>query len=161
MNEQGYQLVNFRSGYQLVDIHSLDVFMEPEGAEDVTLDDLPTVNIFGRTFALSGFEILLLQTTALEPFLPAMFQSTSESPLYQDHRERILYTFEHLSDFALMEGEYFVYAHVPAPHPPFVFFADGGPRIHLLPFEMSDGSQYLAKLGAGRVYRPLCGADKL
>ena len=126
--------------------------MEPEGAEDVTLADLPTVNIFGRTFALSGFEILLLQTTALEPFLPAMFQTTSESPLYQDHRERILYTFEHLSDFASMEGDFFIYAHVPAPHPPFVFFADGTLRQHLLPFEMSDGSQYLAKLGGRDEY---------
>jgi hypothetical protein len=150
--EQGYHLANFRSGYQLVDIQSLDTFMQPEGAKTVTYGDLPTVQVFGRTLALSGFEILLLQTTVLDPFLPAMLQSTSESPLYQEHRERILYTFEHLPDFALMEGEFFVYAHIPAPHPPFVYFADGSPRAHLLPFEMSDGSQYLAKLGGRAEY---------
>jgi hypothetical protein len=151
-SEYGYQLANFRSGYQLVDIHTLDSFMEPEGATDVTYADLPTVTVFGRTLALSGFEILLLQTTALEPVLPSMLQSTSESPLYEEHRQRILFEFEHLPDFAAMDGEYFVYAHIPAPHPPFVFFADGSPRTHLLPFEMSDGSQYLAKLGGRDEY---------
>lgn len=151
-DEEDYSLVNFRSGYEIVDIQTLDFFMEIDGDKGVHLSDLPIVNVLGRSIALSNFEILFMQMTILKPFFKDMVQSGNESPLYQDHRDRILFIFDHLPDFASAEGDYFVYAHVPAPHPPFVFFEDGTNRDNYLPFDMSDGSQYLTKLGKREEY---------
>jgi hypothetical protein len=151
-NEEGYFLVNFRSGYEAIDIQTLDYFMEIDGDSGVHLSDLPIIKVFGRSIALSNFEILFMQMTILKPFFKDMVQSVNESPLYQDHRDRILFIFDHLPDFASADGNYFVYAHIPAPHPPFVFFEDGTNRENFLPFDMSDGSQYLTKLGKREEY---------
>ena len=48
-----------------------------------------------------------------------------EDPLYTSHRHRILYNLSKLKEIPGMQGSYFVYAHIIAPHPPFVFGAKG------------------------------------
>ena len=150
--EENYFLVNFRSGYEIVDIQSLDYFLQIDGDTGVHLSDLPIINVFGRPIAVSNFEILFMQTTILKPYLKNLAQSKNESTLYQEHRDRILFIFDNLAYFASADGDYFIYAHIPAPHPPFVFLGDGTNRENFLPFDMSDGSQYLTKFGKREEY---------
>ncbi len=44
---------------------------------------------------------------------------------YQEHRDRILYVFEKLTDLPIVEGPRFVIAHLVVPHFPYVFGPDG------------------------------------
>jgi len=60
------------------------------------------------------------------------------------HRERILYLLRTLPDVAAEPGPKFVVAHILAPHPPFIFQADGSPRELAGPFSFDDGDSYRA-----------------
>jgi len=88
-------------GYRIVsfnsrdEIYSPDVCMAPKGESDFTRG---------------------LDTSSAA--------STPEGERAKD-RARIVATFEHLPDAADLAGPVFVYAHIMAPHPPFVFLADG------------------------------------
>ncbi len=63
---------------------------------------------------VSEFGRILLRTTVLDPFF-----------LYGGVRDTILCQFETLGD-VVKSGKNFVFSHIVAPHPPFVFDADGG-----------------------------------
>jgi hypothetical protein len=57
-----------------------------------------------------------------------IFEELFSPLLAQDfelHRKQILFAFDHLDDFASREGQHFIFVHFVAPHPPFVFDANG------------------------------------
>jgi hypothetical protein len=56
---------------------------------------------------------------------------------YATHRRIILYAFERLPEVAAMEGPKYVFAHIVAPHPPYVFDRDGNPLTPPYPFTLS------------------------
>ena len=142
-SEEDYFLVSFRSGYRNVDIQNLDYFMQIDGDIGAKFSNFPKVYLFGHEITISNHELLFLQTTILKPFIEGMVKSDIEPPAYQKHRNRILYIFDHLTDFSEADGSYFIYAHILAPHPPYVFNEDGTNRMNFFPFDMRDGSQYL------------------
>lgn len=88
----------------------------------------------------SPFESLLIQTSllrvvsdgvvALPRFLPDV-----RFP-YEVHRRRIRNIFETLPDLPPTEEPKFVFAHIIAPHPPFVFAADGSAVTPETPFTL-------------------------
>jgi len=62
---------------------------------------------------LNSFSSALIDNTPVFPFIP--------NRQYDDARERILYTFDHLGDAAISSKPSFVFAHIVSPHPPFIF----------------------------------------
>jgi hypothetical protein len=70
--------------------------------------------------------------------------------MHEWHRERILYTFEQLPDASEAPGPTFVFAHIMAPHPPFVFGAGGEHIEPGLQFVLADGSHLIGERGISR-----------
>jgi hypothetical protein len=56
---------------------------------------------------------------------------------YDTHRRIILYAFERLPEVAALEGPKYVFAHIIAPHPPYVFGRMGNPVDPSYPFSLS------------------------
>jgi hypothetical protein len=57
---------------------------------------------------------------------------------YDTHRRIILHNFERLPEIASMDGPKYVFTHIIAPHPPYVFDRDGNPSDPPYPFTLSD-----------------------
>jgi hypothetical protein len=64
---------------------------------------------------------------------------------YERHRRQIQYIFDRVPDFSEWETPTFVYAHILAPHPPFVFTSDGESKNPHAYFSISDGDSYRKK----------------
>lgn len=102
LRHYGYEIVAFSSGYSATEIRDADLYVAPR------LDLL-----------LGEFEWALVDMT---PITFVLNQLGFGSDL---KRARILYTFERLVDVSEREGPFFVFAHIIAPHPPFVFGQHG------------------------------------
>lgn len=113
----GYRTIAYESGYSLTEF---------KRADDYIVSDWKS----------SEFGNILLSTTPLPRIFDRYF-----SP-YEIHRRRILNTLEGLASRPADDHPNFVLAHIIAPHPPFVFDADGGRVDNDLSFHMGDGSHY-------------------
>jgi hypothetical protein len=114
LRQQGYAVMAFATGYGPTDFKDAEFYRAPP-------------------WAVSEFRNVLLGTTLVPPLLEVLGLRTQ----FDLHRERILYAFGHLADAVQVEPPVFVFAHIVAPHPPFVFGADGerlnpGGVYHLL-----------------------------
>jgi len=119
----GYQTVTFESGFPMTDKYPADLTAAPPGE-----DAAPAV--------LNSFELLLLRTTALRLLFPAQDAgSEAEDPLemlggaieqdFADRRRRVLFAFDHLADYAPGGQPHFVFAHIIAPHNPYLWGPNG------------------------------------
>jgi hypothetical protein len=122
----GYSSVAFATGYSQTEIRDADLYMQPQG------------NVLQSSWSalrFNKFEGLLLETSAAKMLLDmrvlsqGVFREAVLEPEYRAHRERVLYTLTKLPQIAEMDGDYFVFAHIIAPHPPFVF----GPNGEIIP----------------------------
>ena len=140
LEAEGYEFIAFESGYERTEIRNADYYWSLDN------DVIPQVTSLWK---LNAFESLLLESTALRViydlhiFTTDTFRQIVISPEYQAHRERVLYTFSRLDDVAEMDGNYFVFAHIVSPHPPFVFDAMGGEITPNLTYTLADGDNYL------------------
>jgi hypothetical protein len=104
----GYTIVSFSTGHEFTQNKDVDVYLSPPR----------------RHF--SDFQRVLLNTT---PLIIPLQKTTDDF-----HRERVLYTFDHLADAAEIDSPVFVFAHILAPHPPYAFGPNGEPvrsKLHL------------------------------
>src|SRR5262245_23293845 len=96
------------------------------------------------------FASALWSTTALSLIWPPAFGGTGpdgESMPFRDlARETILYGFDRLEDTAAREGPDFVFAHITAPHPPYVFNADGSYPTNAEVEARSERDSYVAQV---------------
>ena len=120
----GYTFAAFATGARVTQRRNIDLFMEP-----------------GPN--LTEFQTALLDTTPLPAFIRGLRP-------YGIHRRRILYTLENLGETANLEPPLFVFAHVLAPHPPFVFDAQGRPVQPERRFTVDDGSHFMRLQEASR-----------
>ncbi len=122
VRSQGYRFVSYSTGFEQTEHPKADVYRSP----------YPYLRMFHR---------LLLGQTPLYPLFP----NAKERDPYTMSRERTLYLFDTLPDIAADSAPTFTFAHVLAPHPPFVFGPDGedvSPReTHYL---LSDGTVFQA-----------------
>jgi hypothetical protein len=146
----GYELVSFNSGHGLTAIVTADHYLRPPETDES--NTVSTLTLLGQAFPLTSFEALVLETTALHPVLPGLYESVSEPPKFQRQRERVLYAFSHMADFAEEDGNYFVTAHIISPHPPFVFEANGESKLHTEPYSIADGSHFVGRKGSRGEY---------
>jgi hypothetical protein len=82
---------------------------------------------------INDFETLFIDTTLLGLFTKSnlfLFQTMEkeeEAQTVTDFRNRIYYNLTHIPEAAKWDGNYFVFAHIISPHPPFVFDSEGNP----------------------------------
>lgn len=86
----------------------------------------------------TSFELMVMDT----PFAKAIAKIQGKNSIYQDnldiHRQRILYNFAHLSDYAEIDGDFLIFAHIVSPHTPYVFDENGNPIISEDPYTLLD-----------------------
>ena len=128
LKSAGYTVVTFESGAQ-EGLVNYDIYLAPDFSK--TIEQYA----FLGGLSLNPFEGMLLETT-VGRVLFEWFVSEQRNTRalitdfnYEKHRQRILFQLSTLPQFAEMDGDYFIFAHIMAPHPPFVF----GPRGEEVP----------------------------
>jgi hypothetical protein len=119
LKQQGYVVMAFATGYGGTDFRKAEFYRAPR-------------------WSPSEFGDVLLVTTAV----PALLEVTGLKTQFDLHRERILYTLDHLVDAVEIGRPVFVFAHITSPHPPFVLGAKGEPRKPGGFYNLGDGSHY-------------------
>jgi hypothetical protein len=151
LKQRGYQIVSFESGYWNTEFTHVDHYLAHE--EDVAslTGNTTGVSLLGGALRFNKFEALLLESTLARVVMgtPAFQQTRIQyaviGPEFEARRNRILFAFDHLADFAGAEGSYFVFAHLLTPHPPFVFGPNGEKTQTAWYrgfFDLNDGSRF-------------------
>ena len=132
LRKLGYKFVAFASGYDKTEIRDADIYVE-------------------SGWSLDEFQNELLNTTPLPPLVSFIGQGKYRGNVqYHLHRKRILSTLEQIPKTARINGPLFVFAHIAAPHPPFVFGENGEP-VQLTDYFLSgDAAGFLDRLGISR-----------
>jgi hypothetical protein len=127
-----------QNGYQLISFHNEYKATIPNA--EIYYDDTQS----GFASPLTAFESIVIDHSMLRVLshVPALNKALIEMP-YDTHRRHILSAFEKLKEVPGLDGTYFVYAHIIAPHPPFVFNEKGAVVMHDRPFTLNDGNYYL------------------
>ena len=122
----GYQFIAFSTGFTTTEITDADLYLQ------------------SKEIGLNPFESLLLRNSILLPIfdISAYMGIPFEYPGYSGHRERISFTLDQLRLLADEPGPKFVFAHIVAPHPPFVFDANGIATDQRYPFVIWDGNMF-------------------
>jgi hypothetical protein len=132
LREAGYKIVAFPSGYSEADPRSADVYLAPRWSPD-------------------EFQMTVIGMTPI----PWVLDQLGLYDEYSLHRDRILYTFDHLAEFSQLEAPVFVFAHILAPHPPFVFGPNGEEITPDYRYRLADGDRFIVERRLSREeYRP-------
>jgi len=141
LRQQGYSVVFFDSGSFRINITSADYY-----------ERSPSI---GRFNAQSAFELMLLDTTIGNFYFKLRGKEYKPlQSLFDEHRERVIYTFSNLAKCSDREGTYFIYAHVISPHTPYIFGPNGEIRRGVDPFTLLDqrgGEQWSPNLYTDQV----------
>jgi hypothetical protein len=123
-----YEVIAFSTGYRRTEIEDADIYLSPSSSSITTLETM--------VLQTSGAVIVL----DLGPSLGLRISF----PGYQRHRDRILYTFDKLPELAKEKSENprFIFAHILAPHPPFVFNSDGSMVTQHTHYGLEDGGYF-------------------
>ena len=124
LRKHGYEFVAFSSGYSFTEMNKADIYMCPSAA-------------------LSESQNLLINATPVRPLLAKLLLKSQ----FDLHRDRLLYIFDQLPRVGKPDTPVFVFAHIMAPHPPFVFGEEGEPIRCDGEFSYRDGSHYTKKTG--------------
>jgi uncharacterized membrane protein len=141
--------------------------MDTDATQRVTLDHLATTNEASRQFTARGYKTAVVTSGyAIFDGIPAtyefhgkenrsLFESTlaSSSPLasensddrmFQQRRDELQGALESVRNMAgRRSSPRFIFTHILAPHPPFVWDAEGRPVRPKIPFGIWDGSDYI------------------
>ena len=98
-----------------------------------------------KTHRLTTFESLLLESSMFE-ILVEEGNIDISSYTYHTHREKVLNGFSTTKHLSQKAGPKFVFVHIIAPHPPFVFDRDGNPVQPDVEYKIFDGRQYTGGL---------------
>ena len=127
--QNGYQLISFHNEYKAT-VPSAEIYYDDSKS--------------GLANPLTAFESILIDDSMVRVLahLPVLNKALIEMP-YTTHRRHILFAFEKLQEVPALDGTYFVYAHIIAPHPPFVFDEAGEVVTHDTPFTLNDANYYM------------------
>jgi hypothetical protein len=113
LQQRGYKIISFQTGYQWDEWTDADLYITP--TSQLSSGEISFSSI-------TPFEYIYLKNTALYSVLEGGRFATHR---YYSHYNRVMYTLDKLPEVALMPGPKFVYAHIMAPHHPFIFLSDG------------------------------------
>lgn len=119
LRNQGYTIVSVSSGYSTTELRSADIYVEA-----------------GRVW--NELEVELFLSTPI----PWLAVRRGQSDPHSQHRQRVLFALGHVLDTIHRPGPQFVFAHILAPHDPFVFDENGGEVDFRAQFNLQDGVQY-------------------
>jgi hypothetical protein len=119
LRNQGYTIVSVSSGYSTTELRSAHVYVEA-----------------GRVW--NELEVELFLSTPI----PWLAVRRGDSDPHARHRQRVLFSLDHVLDTIHRPGPQFVFAHVLAPHDPFVFDENGDAVDFRAQFNLQDGIQY-------------------
>ena len=123
LKEHGYLFVVFTTGVcEKMMGANADLHMLPKGS-------------------LGEFENLLLNTTPI----PLLLNKLPEKSQCDLHRDGLLYAFDHLADKAKLDTPVYVFAHILAPHRPFVFGQNGEKAVSDKEFSFGHATESLDK----------------
>jgi hypothetical protein len=126
LEARGYYMVAFASGYGRTEIPDASVYLRPRGLQAGTMESL-----LSQTSVLLAVEDMASALNLAYPY-----------PGYAEHRARILFALNELPAVATLPGPKFVFVHMLAPHPPFVFDEQGAmPTAHRA-YALRDGSDF-------------------
>lgn len=140
----GYKVIAFETGYYWIQWEDADIYL--------SLPKASTIASIFRVGGFSSFESLLVKTTLLRIFLDTtmimdildLFLPDTE---YHEKvvRERTLFVLDQLHPDKVPDipGPKFIYAHIVAPHPPYVFGPDGRFAEHGEEFTYTDQVTYI------------------
>lgn len=133
----GYKIYAIESGEGLSEMHSADVYLN--------FSTTPGWYLLG---GINPFESMLLNSTTGRYFFDYYPHRNKNLRMMLDypymlHRERILFEFNKVEELAKKPTPKFVFAHILAPHDPFVFNAEGGLVIRTTPFTLNHDLEYL------------------
>jgi hypothetical protein len=129
----GYSIVSFETSFWPTDFSDSDVYIQV-GQES----RFPWVFLTGQP---NRFEGLYLQTTMWRVVSDYYLQSGNQSAYetsYEQERERVRSIARTLTEIPTWPGEYFVFAHIISPHPPFIFDRHGAPTNPGYPYNLAD-----------------------
>ena len=127
LKELGYTTVSFESEVDYTEVRNSDIYLS---------NFLP----------LNKFESLLLVDSPLEPFNNT-FKLGFPIPSYSTHMQRTQYDLQTLKAIpSSIPGPKIVYAHILAPHPPFVFDQNGNALYEQTPYSLWDNSAFTGGL---------------
>jgi hypothetical protein len=113
LEKRGYKIISFETGYQWDEWKDADLYLAPKSS--TVLDYLLSPTI-------TPFEYIFLRNTAV---LPLVQNSSFVTTRFYPQFNRVNYVLEELPKLVTMSGPKFVYAHILAPHYPFIFLPDG------------------------------------
>jgi hypothetical protein len=127
VRERGYQTVTYETGYNVTDLETVDHYLS--GGARIT-----------------EFESVLMSTTPLAHLVPSVANP------YDLHRRRSQFLLRNLGQPDDIPSPKFVFAHLIAPHPPFVFGANGESLTPSRTYSMKDGNDFRIKGGDSEEY---------
>jgi hypothetical protein len=127
LEDAGYKTVAIASEWDITNIDNVDIYLKP----------LP--------IRLNDFEKFLVQSSPLSLFDLAIEKFTLLNT-YSSHRKMIDFDFKALSEIPNFNSPKFVFAHIIAPHPPFVFDRDGKSVAPLNYFSLGDANDFQGSL---------------
>ena len=137
----GYYTVAFETGYWNDELTDAKMY--------ITRANNPITGSTAIT-SINDFEVMYLRTTLFRVIMEAQSAYLSkltkqvETP-EQDHYDRIMFVLSQLDNLPPVPGPKFVYAHLVAPHPPFVLNPDGSYHLTTDNSGYTNGITYLDK----------------
>ena len=131
----GYHTIGIQSGYLPTEWVEADAYLGP------ATDALPSL---AGGFQPTAFETMLLDTTLLGPVVSRLSLELEDAPTRNESyphevlRAIILSAFDHLARPLPLEGPRLVFAHIVAPHRPYLFTATGDPLDPGEPFTLME-----------------------
>jgi len=116
-DQLGYSSVSFASGYSLLELGRFDAYI----AQGISLNE---------------YHHTLIRTTPIY----LLFEKLRHQ--YKAHRERIVFALDKIPNITEVNSPMFVYAHIIAPHPPFVFKDNEKLNIPERYYCLKDGSYF-------------------
>lgn len=121
LREVGYKFILVSSGY----------------AHAIATENSPQADVcYCEDYGLNGLEVGLFNLTPLRYWAPQQIAP------YASHRRKVLNGFRYLNELPQVDEPVFVMAHIVAPHPPFIFGANGEEIVPQKPFTLNDGSHF-------------------
>lgn len=108
LERQGYQFVTFSTPFYFTDITDADLFFSLK-------KDKARIIYLESKFLPSSIAAIPLWADLISP----------GGETYRDHQERVMYMVEQLGNIPFLPGPKFVFAHIVAPHSPYVFDQNG------------------------------------
>lgn len=116
LEQLGYQTIVFKNPWENMLWEDADIVYQPAGGG-----------------YLSPFEYLLLSTTVMRIYLDSEQALLSQRAYYTNYVDT-LYALDQLQEVPAISGPKFIFAHLVAPHSPFVFSPDGD-YVYIPPYD--------------------------